>query len=66
MPQHILDIDGVGISRLVEATGAPSIVNNCFSLLRKGAKLVLIGANLHFLNITEHENLFPGKKNIIF
>ncbi|XP_023330135.1 uncharacterized protein LOC111702613 [Eurytemora carolleeae] len=35
--------DGVGISRLVEATGAPSIVNNCFSLLRKGAKLVLIG-----------------------
>jgi len=35
--------DGVGVARLVEATGAPPIVNNCFSLLRKGAKLVLIG-----------------------
>ena len=29
--------------RLVEASGAPPMVNSCFSLLRKGAKLVLIG-----------------------
>jgi len=35
--------DGCGVSRLVEASGAPSMVNSCFSLLRKGAKLVLIG-----------------------
>ena len=35
--------DGAGIGRLVEATGAPSIINSCFSLVRKGAKLVLIG-----------------------
>merc|ERR1711972_1125993 len=34
---------GVGVSRLVEASGAPPMVNSCFSLLRKGAKLVLIG-----------------------
>jgi len=32
-----------GVPRLVEASGAPPMVNKCFSLLRKGAKLVLIG-----------------------
>ena len=34
---------GDGVPRLVEATGAPPVVNNCFRLLRKGGKLVLIG-----------------------
>lgn len=34
---------GAGVARLVEASGAPPMVNTCFSLLRKGAKLVLIG-----------------------
>jgi len=34
---------GCGVARLVEASGAPPMVNSCFSLLRKGAKLVLIG-----------------------
>jgi len=35
--------DGIGIARLVEATGAPPVVNNCFNLLRKNAQVVLIG-----------------------
>jgi threonine dehydrogenase-like Zn-dependent dehydrogenase len=35
--------DGAGVGRLFEATGAPSVVNSCFSLLRKGAKMVLVG-----------------------
>lgn len=26
---------GNGVSRLVEATGAPNVVNNCFKLVRK-------------------------------
>ena len=34
---------GNGVPRLVEATGAPPVVNNCFRLLRKGGKVVLIG-----------------------
>ena len=34
---------GHGVPRLVEATGAPPVVNNCFRLLRKGGKVVLIG-----------------------
>ena len=34
---------GNGVPRLVEATGAPPVVNNCFKLLRKGGKVVLIG-----------------------
>ena len=34
---------GDGVARLVEATGAPPVVNNCFRLLRKGGKVVLIG-----------------------
>jgi threonine dehydrogenase-like Zn-dependent dehydrogenase len=38
-----LFIDGAGVGRLFEATGAPSVVNSCFSLLRKGAKMVLVG-----------------------
>jgi len=32
-----------GVARLVEATGAPPVVNNVFKLLRKGARIVLIG-----------------------
>merc|ERR1712045_588596 len=35
--------DGNGIARLVEASGFPPVVNSCFSMLRKGAHLVLIG-----------------------
>ena len=35
--------DETSLNRLVEASGAPPMVNSCFSLLRKGAKLVLIG-----------------------
>ena len=31
------------IFRLVEATGAPPVVNSCFKLLRKGARIVMIG-----------------------
>jgi len=45
--------DGAGVARLVEATGAPPVVNNCFALLRKGAKIVLIGlpkAPIHIEN----------------
>jgi len=35
--------NGNGVARLVEASGATPMVNSCFSLLRKGAHLVLIG-----------------------
>jgi len=45
--------EGRGVSRLVEASGAPPMVNSCCSLLRKGAKLVLIGlpkAAIHIEN----------------
>ena len=38
MQLHILlvmeETDGNGVGRLMEATGAPPMVNNCFSLLR--------------------------------
>jgi threonine dehydrogenase-like Zn-dependent dehydrogenase len=34
---------GNGVGRLVEATGAASMVNASFSLLRKGGRIVLIG-----------------------
>jgi len=47
---------GVGVARLVEATGAPPVVNNCFSLLRKGAQLVLIGLPKSAIHI---ENPLP-------
>ena len=34
--EKVMDLtSGNGISRLVEATGAPSVVNNCFKLVRK-------------------------------
>ncbi|XP_065912484.1 L-threonine 3-dehydrogenase-like [Dysidea avara] len=33
--------DGIGC--IVDASGAPSAVNNCFTMLRKGGKVVLIG-----------------------
>jgi len=35
--------NGNGVARLVEASGFPPVVNSCFSMLRKGAHLVLIG-----------------------
>jgi len=35
--------DNCGVARLVEATGAPPVVNSCFKLLRKGARIVMIG-----------------------
>jgi len=35
--------DGNGVPRLVEASGFPPVVNSCFSMLRKGAHIVLIG-----------------------
>jgi len=44
LKEKIMEItNGNGIARLVEATGAPPMVNTCFTFLRKGAKLVLIG-----------------------
>eukprot|EP00118_Oscarella_pearsei_P009889 m.58176 g.58176 ORF g.58176 m.58176 type:complete len:357 (+) comp34797_c0_seq1:572-1642(+) len=48
------ETNGDGIGRLVEATGAPPMVNNSFSLLRKGGRIVLIGlprAPLHVENV---------------
>jgi len=45
--------DGNGVARLVEASGAPPMVNNCFSLLRKGAKLVLIGLPKSAIHVEE-------------
>jgi 2-desacetyl-2-hydroxyethyl bacteriochlorophyllide A dehydrogenase len=37
------ETSGNGVGRLVEATGASVMVNNCFSLLRKGGHVALIG-----------------------
>lgn len=34
---------GNGVGRLFEATGSAPMINNCFSLLRKGGKIGLIG-----------------------
>jgi threonine dehydrogenase-like Zn-dependent dehydrogenase len=31
------------VGRLIECSGAPVIVNNCFGLLRKGGRAVLVG-----------------------
>ncbi|KAK4313190.1 hypothetical protein Pmani_015452 [Petrolisthes manimaculis] len=45
------DTDGIG--RIVEATGASDVINNCFSWLRKGGHIVLIGlpkAPIHIQN----------------
>ena len=39
--------------RLVEASGAPPMVNTCFTLLRKGAKLVLIGLPKSAIHVEE-------------
>ncbi|XP_065912483.1 L-threonine 3-dehydrogenase-like isoform X2 [Dysidea avara] len=47
------ETNGDGVGRIVDASGAASIVNNCFSMLRKGGKVVLIGllkAPLHVEN----------------
>jgi threonine dehydrogenase-like Zn-dependent dehydrogenase len=52
-----LFIDGAGVGRLFEATGAPSVVNSCFSLLRKGAKMVLVGK---YINTVHCKKKFPG------
>ena len=35
--------DGIGIGRICECSGAPSIMNTCFSYLRNGGRIVLIG-----------------------
>jgi len=44
LKEKILEMtNGAGVARLVEATGAPPMVNTCFTFLRKGAKMVLIG-----------------------
>jgi len=51
---------GNGIARLVEASGAPAMVNSSFSLLRKGAKIVLIGLPKSAIHIEE------PLKNVIF
>merc|ERR1719394_1733233 len=45
--------NGEGVARLVEATGAPSMVNTCFSLLRKGARIVLIGLPKEAIHIED-------------
>lgn len=37
------ETDGNGVGRLIECSGAPIIVNNCFGLLRKGGRAVLVG-----------------------
>ncbi|XP_062515892.1 L-threonine 3-dehydrogenase-like [Corticium candelabrum] len=50
----IRETNGDGAGRIVEATGYPPLVNNSFSLLRKGGRIVLIGlpkAPLHVDNV---------------
>jgi threonine dehydrogenase-like Zn-dependent dehydrogenase len=42
------------VGRLIECSGAPIIVNNCFGLLRKGGRAVLVGLPkepLHIENV---------------
>jgi threonine dehydrogenase-like Zn-dependent dehydrogenase len=51
-----LFIVGAGVGRLFEATGAPSVVNSCFSLLRKGAKMVLVGK---YINTVHCKKMLP-------
>eukprot|EP00731_Ephydatia_muelleri_P015719 Em0009g143a len=37
------ETEGNGVGRLMEASGAIALINNCFSLLRKGGQVVLVG-----------------------
>jgi len=54
LKEKIMEItNGNGIARLVEASGAPPMVNTCFTLLRKGAKLVLIGLPKSAIHVEE-------------
>jgi threonine dehydrogenase-like Zn-dependent dehydrogenase len=52
--------DGAGVGRLFEATGAPSVVNSCFSLLRKGAKMVLVGKYINTVHCKTMLPIFPS------
>jgi hypothetical protein len=52
--------DGAGVGRLFEATGAPSVVNSCFSLLRKGAKMVLVGKYINAVHCKKFLPTFPS------
>jgi threonine dehydrogenase-like Zn-dependent dehydrogenase len=48
------ETDGVGTGVLIECTGAPPLVNKCFSFMRKGGRAVLVGlpkAPLHVENV---------------
>jgi hypothetical protein len=57
---NYLFTDGAGVGRLFEATGAPSIVNFCFSLLRKGAKMVLVGKYINTVHWKKKLPIFPS------
>ena len=43
-------------SRLVEASGASVLVNQCFKFLQKGAELVLIGLHRKELKVDDYLN----------
>jgi len=47
---------GDGFSRLVEASGASVLVNQCFKFLQKGAELVLIGLHRKELKVDDYLN----------
>lgn len=48
--------DGVGIGRICECSGVADMVNSCFSYLRKGGRVVLIGLPKSPLHV---ENVMP-------
>ena len=48
--------DNVGIGRIMECSGASSIVNNCFSWLRKGGIILLVGLPKEPLHV---QNVLP-------
>ncbi|PVD38262.1 hypothetical protein C0Q70_00873 [Pomacea canaliculata] len=48
--------DGVGMDRICECSGVPSVVNSTFSLLRKGGQVMLVGLPKQPL----HERLFKA------
>lgn len=48
--------DGVGMDRICECSGVPSVVNSTFSLLRKGGQVMLVGLPkqpLHVENVLQ-------------
>ncbi|KAL5019086.1 hypothetical protein ScPMuIL_004808 [Solemya velum] len=48
--------DGTGMGRICECSGASAMVNSCFSLLRKGGRLTLVGLPqepLHVENVLQ-------------